>query len=676
MTNMSHFFFISTYDKITAELLTSLINIHPDIECKIQPDNHFFPSGITGTLDDFMIRNKSSEKKISGSIRSVMSYDLYNRILTEKTRQPFKKVNIMLSPISRVRLIMHSWLESGLPPEQILEKLNEEIMNDGKEKGLLSRYYVMDYYQKYMLALINNVKEVYKAKVRNGENPSGDMLLQKLFNLGKPVGMLFVYAIALVVAFDSADLPMTGKKYSFETLVTDENVFLDFIQYITNKEVIWTEEHRAAFNQKLEEVGQRINDVLSQPWEDWQEAIVRTILNDRFNIVCGSHVNKPLIDLYEAGGYHFAKKPPITYSKLISIQLNSCRPVQLFTYFDNIEETTDNPQEVEVLVNIDRGDMAMKSLLESEIPRRKFTIKYIESPKPASYFDLWKPLNELLKITDPNAYFLLNVSDEMLFITKGWDTVLKKYVGFFPDHIFRLRLSRNKFRNYFDRWECNFAQDSCPITTKRWIDIGGDWNPCFGPDSFQQLVSFYLAKEGEYINDNYLRDVPILDIKLEGDIPELGNKPEKKWDHIRKSIKAMLVCQSYKMQQEARRRAILLKAHMYRDEKSLAITQVHDNKWRKRVEIRMPEGIVLHTMSYKLSWFKIALTNQWRKIYLGYYFCNIVPVSSNMLIGALIYLVYNKAWCYALYRIYFAIKQKVKYVLFLGFLRKKSSRPA
>ena len=94
------------------------------------------------------------------------------------------------------------------------------------------------------------------------------------------------------------------------------------------------------------------------------------------------------------------------------------------------------------------------------------------------------------------------------------------------------------------------------------MTIGGDWNPCFGPDSFQQLISFYLTKEGIFSNEQYLRDIPITDIQFCGDVPLLGISPEKQWKHHRDHIKAMLICQSYKMQLEARRRAVMLKAHI------------------------------------------------------------------------------------------------------------------
>lgn len=640
---MTQFFIVSTYDKITAEILASLINIHPDIECKVNPNRGLYIDGINTTLDNFINQNKSKTKKISVSIRSTTSYDILNRIITERSHQLFKKVNITLSPISRIRLLMYSWLQTGQPIERIVDQLNQELIKSGITTGILRQYH-MNYNYLHMATIVKNgIEEYYKVK-KTDPNYSGP--LAKLLPITTPYGLLFLHALVHVYSFDTADLVMTGRQYQFEQLVSNENEFVDLLKYLTNDSVEWTDQLKYEYKRILEEANKVINKVFELPWHDWQEMLAFNIITSKFNL-CYSIHSQPLISLYRQAGYAFAQNQQ-NYSKILSIQLNSCRPAQLYAYFNNIEETADLPQEIEILVNIDQGDDAMKSFLESEIPKRKFTIKYIQSPKPKSYFDLWKPLNELLKITDPNTYFVTNVSDEMVFTTKGWDTILKKYINFFPDDIFRLRLSRNKYRNYYDRWECNFAQDAIPITTKKWLDIVGDWNPCFGPDSFQQLVAFYLAKEDQFISNHYSRDIPINDIQLATDIPELGITEEKRWLHRKKSIEAMLHCQSYKIQLEAKRRAMLLKANIFIHDHFINNYEIRTNTKKKKIEV-YAENNLLTSISYKLSWVKITMTNQWRKLYLGDYFCTIIPRSNNVLKNIMMYLVHTNHLCSKVY---------------------------
>jgi hypothetical protein len=600
---MNEFFFISTYDKVSADILASLINIHPDIYLISDKNSALLPQNSEISLDQFIKTHTSSSHQFSGNIQNFPAFELQYRILKEKTEQPFQKVQILLSPILRIRFLMYSWLKTDLTPTQLVNALEQQIF---KNNALLNRYNISKFYAHVLNTMLISAK--------SSAQPEENM---KKFS--SPLSKLFFFALATVMTFDTADLPTTGKTFRLEALLSDKSEVEKLISYLTKDKASKVPDFEEQYKAKLQEIFNLLSELPLNTWESWQADLLQTYLNKRLETIYGSAIDKPLVHFYNTLGYSFAVPTEVKYSKLLSIQLNSNRPAQLMAYFDNIEETADNPQDIEVLVNIDVDNAPMKTLIESEIPKRKFTLKYTQSPRPTSFFDLWKPLNKLLTITDPEAYFLLNISDEMFFTTQGWDTILKKYVGFFPDHIFRLRASRNKFRSYFDRWECNFSQDSIPFTTQKWINIVGDWNPCFGPDSFQQLTSFYLSKESAFSNENYLREIPIIDIQFSGDIPSLGLDAAKSWKMFSDSIKALQICQSYKMQLEARRRAILLKANIYIDERQLVSPEIVDLKEQKKIAI-LVQGKTITTMSYKLNWLSINLANQWRKLFFYHYF--------------------------------------------------------
>ena len=182
----------------------------------------------------------------------------------------------------------------------------------------------------------------------------------------------------------------------------------------------------------------------------------------------------------------------------VSIQLNSNRPAQIKKFIESVERTASMPEEVEILVHVDTGDSEMYKVLENEIACRQIRVRYFHTDIVKNFFDLWKPLNLLLKKTDPGAYFIANMSDEFLFLTDGWDEILRSYEHYYSDDIFRIRASKYRYRNYLDCWECGFAPDSLAFYTKKWFDIVGDWNPCFGPDSFQQCVSYYLYTADQF----------------------------------------------------------------------------------------------------------------------------------------------------------------------------------
>jgi hypothetical protein len=246
----------------------------------------------------------------------------------------------------------------------------------------------------------------------------------------------------------------------------------------------------------------------------------------------------------------------------VSIQLNSNRPQQIASFFDSIEATADAPGDIEVLLHIDEGDSIMEEAVKAEQSKRRFTLRLLKTDLVKGYSTLWMPLNPLFKMTHPDAYFVINVSDEMLFQTRGWDNIIRKYVGFYPDHIFRLRASKYRFRNYTDFWECGYAPDSLAFYTRRWLELSGDWNPCLGPDSFQQCVAFYMMTSDPLSPRQYNRDIALTELHFTGEGASIGLEGRAFWQRVRINNRAWFILMSHRMQQEARRRAMRMKSHI------------------------------------------------------------------------------------------------------------------
>ncbi|MBX3710086.1 MAG: hypothetical protein KIT56_08325 [Gammaproteobacteria bacterium] len=648
----NRYFFITTYDELSSSLLTSVLNQHDDIHCDLSHTDPFIPQSVVttqvcaATIEEHIHIHSVPEKKINGNIQRFSAFELQHRILVEKTKYPLIKVNIAIDPTLRINLLLKNWSTAYLSPVSALKDIETKLDSLNKNQHNLFTLYNFNYYYNHILntAASENIK------------------------IDSPDDKLFLIALANVLAYDLADLPVGSKTFKLEELVENENIFIDLINYLTSNQVNITNEYRKKINPELKHIKHTLDEIRAMSWKGWQINFLKKYLNTYLKTPYYPHINQPLITYYTKLGYQLGNQEKPRYSKLISIQLNSNRPTQLISYFDNIEETADHPEEIEIIVNIDDDDHTMEALLIKESCCRKFTLKYTTTPKPISFCDLWKPINKLLRLTDPNSYFLLNISDEMLFVTQGWDTILKKYVGFFPDHIFRLRASRNKFRNYFDRWECSFAQDSIPITTKKWVDIGGDWNPCFGPDSYQQLISFYLAKEGQFSCINYLRELPLLDIQFHGDVPSLGIDSQKAWQHNKDHIKAMQICQSYPMQLEAKRRAMLLKANIIAFANQLTHYQIIDVKSKKQIHLINQETHSTNIIHYKLNPLSITLTNQIRKLRFYAFFGGGSEYSKSFIYGFSAYLAATNLKCHHLYlflkdKLHFSTKEKFKSII-------------
>jgi hypothetical protein len=305
---------------------------------------------------------------------------------------------------------------------------------------------------------------------------------------------------------------------------------------------------------------------------------------------------------------------------LLSIHITSNRPESFVRFLDRLEEKTNDLSSVEVAIKIDDTDAAMSALLTEEVARRRFRISYISSPLIGGFYGLWRSFDDLLKICAADAYFVVNLNDEMYFAEKGWDTRLRKYVGLFPDRIFRLRTSHNRYRNYYDFWEPGWSNDTSAIMTKRWLDLGGGWCPCNGPDTFQQSVAFYFGWLDRFDAARPYREIPVDDIEFGGAGDSIGLSDQALRRRMRGALKPWFILMSHKMQQEAARRAQLLHAHIWAEAHAPHELRVRDNRFRRRIEVTdRSRTLVLNRRGYGLSWLRISVSNALRKLNYGYY---------------------------------------------------------
>ena len=300
--------------------------------------------------------------------------------------------------------------------------------------------------------------------------------------------------------------------------------------------------------------------------------------------------------------------------------MQSNRPGNFSRFLDRLETSVADPRSVEVIVKIDTGDDAMASLLAVERKKRPFIVKFIQTPLPDGFYGLWRSMNDMLAVCDPNAYFFLNLNDKMYIKTHGWDDVVRSYVGFFPDHIFRLRTSSQRYRNYFDYWECGFAPESAAFTSRRWIEIGRNWTPCNGPDTFQQFVAFYLQYGARFDQHRVIRDIPIAGVEIGGEGANVDLTGAKLRKRMRDSIPHWFTLVSHVTQEEAYRRAQKLAAHIWASESGIKEYEVRDLKTKKQIHLFDKEnGETLKVFYYKLNKIRIEFTNLIRILNYGYY---------------------------------------------------------
>lgn len=326
-------------------------------------------------------------------------------------------------------------------------------------------------------------------------------------------------------------------------------------------------------------------------------------------------------------------------SKVIfSIHLVSNNPEAVKEAILNIEETANNPSEIELVIMIDEGDLACINAITSLQSSSKLNLRYFETNKIKCFDDLWKPDDDSLATVSKEVYFVTIFNDEFRFKTKGWDDILKKYIGYYEDDIFRIRLSRYRFRNYKDFWECIYAPDSVAFYTKKWLDIT---KTKFHTDTWQQLVAFYLVNSRKFDHIQYSRDIVEPFIEIEGEGAGVGLSLLKAREKNKSNVIAWFKVVSYSMQEKAKYAAAKLKEailmHDYsqsRNEidktlfsnqkppafknKDLSKITSHDDKTNKNIEF-FYKGKSIYKISYKINKWKIFLINNLRKLSYSYY---------------------------------------------------------
>lgn len=309
-------------------------------------------------------------------------------------------------------------------------------------------------------------------------------------------------------------------------------------------------------------------------------------------------------------------------TKLISFICPSRNLNIIKSFLDNIEVTVKHPEVVECLFKLDEDQVEAKPFIEAEIAKRPFTIKYILTPRLNGVSATGVACNDLFTIFKPDSYFIQVISDEVRFETIHWDEILKKYIGYFPDHVFRLRMSQFKLRTCPDLFNCNQIPDSFPIYTKQWLYLAlGLGTHCWASDIINQFIAHHLSlgEQGyKYYNTPFYdtginRDVQLLDIKFEGLEFGVGVSAE-----IQKN-RGLWVTQlwnknmSHYHQEHFSYVAKRISSYIWARANNLERFTLYQNKLKKTVQVIDVNGVLHREVSYRLPRINFFCTNMLRK---------------------------------------------------------------
>lgn len=289
----------------------------------------------------------------------------------------------------------------------------------------------------------------------------------------------------------------------------------------------------------------------------------------------------------------------------------------LIELFDNLEKTTADPSGIEVLVKLDDDQEGVKEFIEAEVTKRSFSIKYIITPRLEGVFSVWVGMEQLFRMADPDSYFITIISDEPRFTTQGWDNQLRKYMGFFKDDVFRLRLSKVKFANYAAHYDCTFKPDSFPIYTRKWLELTEGTGNCWGSDAYQQCIAFQLSLGPGGYNNIYreggiCRDVVVYDIEMEGLDFGVGVSAAEQKKRHKRNLKEWSRLSSYYMQERFSYLARRINCYIWAREHHIEQFKLINCKNRKTVLLVDKNNKKLLELSYALPRIVVYAQNAYR----------------------------------------------------------------
>jgi len=304
---------------------------------------------------------------------------------------------------------------------------------------------------------------------------------------------------------------------------------------------------------------------------------------------------------------------------LISILFNTNNIDAAMLSIKNFIEKAKEPEKIQFCIKVDNSEDFVKNFLDK---LKKFPCNFVilSSPKGRGYLDLWQWINHLYKVSSRKSKFVMNISDEIYVNEKNWDVVLKNFESHVDDKIFRLRTSVFKNRNYLTLFECGYAPDTTAIYSKRYLDIQGDFSPCFGPDNGQQFVAYYLATLNYPRHYQFSRDYVIESISFSGQGTNKGLKGTARQSRV--AINYLLWQNMFKVKYQRlyykRARKLQVAMLMYR----FPTMKIYHNVNKERYEVRFMEKELSDSiiyLSYKISRIKNLIQNHSKLNYTKYH---------------------------------------------------------
>jgi hypothetical protein len=180
---------------------------------------------------------------------------------------------------------------------------------------------------------------------------------------------------------------------------------------------------------------------------------------------------------------------------LLSLLIPSRRIKQLEGLIDSLKENTRDTSRIELIVKCDDDQLPeYQEYLTRKREETGLNIRWISTPRLFGVFTMWINIQLLWRAVSPGSYFVLALTDEGRFPVKNWDDEIAQYKGYYPDNIFRLRLSIARDVNYYNINQAITMPDCFPVFTRRWLELTEGFGDCWGADAIHESIAYHMGR--------------------------------------------------------------------------------------------------------------------------------------------------------------------------------------
>lgn len=255
------FFFVTTYDNISAEIIKTLLSHHPEFQCQLDRQTTLFPSISAKSLQELILNSGSA---IKGNIKSftALSLDLAKR--RENMQNKIIAINVTMPKSLRVKLLLNNWFNSGLSENEIYQTLLNE----------LQQHHIADLVNQYGFnAFCNTILRDIERYIQVNN-------LQNLSELSSIRAKIFYIALALAISMDELDGQIAKNNLAFDEMMQNSDVFFNALNIISEQQVSITPEYKTKITGLINNFNQIITQINQIQFASWQNDLINWYSNN------------------------------------------------------------------------------------------------------------------------------------------------------------------------------------------------------------------------------------------------------------------------------------------------------------------------------------------------------------------------------------------------------------